>query len=1444
LTNIPLSSLKVFLSHTNEFNKYPDSSNDKTYVARAKDAVEKFNHKCIEMEAFTADPSSPEDYDARLVKECDVYIGIIGMRYGSLTSEGISHTEHEYNTALKENKKIFVFILDDNSVDSKLPVEVLHSGVMYKNQDAFKNKVKSNHIVKFFKNTEDLYNHVCDALLVLKNTPLDCSWLSPWDFGPYRAERCKVFYGREWLFTKVRDWAQNPNAERALLLTAAYGVGKTAFLAKLVTDQCSGLPLAAEHFCQGGVNDTLSPGRFVSSVAAQLVRTLPSYRLLLQAPEASHLRKLLVDATQKPVEAWDQAVVAPLYQIPEPETNHLLVVDALDVAISHRPTAGEPKGVTIVGLLTLHTSPPHWLRVLATSRNEENVKYRIQERFKHDVETLEDKDPKNIDDLFNYVVERCKSEKLSQKLSAAKLTSREVAHYLSSFKNSAGKFLYVESMLKALEADQIPLDNIYDLQALPTGMDLFYSLTFERGFPAMDTYEYTRNILGIMCEAMEPLGLIELAAIIGGDLKQIRTCLHPLQTLLIYKDSPKEKKTVVSFEHVSLTQWLSELDAKNSKPKENPFEVDRKQAKDMIHQWALDEVEKGTAHIRSYLARHLSSHLNDKERPEIISKLLTSFDWIQARLEHTNINTLLDDFQIAGINDAGQKPVLKMLQRALGQSEQILRNQPIQMPSQLLARLAPMSDKEANNNALINVIHTLRSVRPVHNKLAVPLTPSLFKPQLARSISIPIPQLGSSAKPVSKITSLCISSDRSFVYLGLADGSLWSWDLSKGEYNSTNIYSEAIENKKRHDAEVSSIVELKHTHDLIASASRDKKIIIWNRYSLQPVKELIGHADAINCLLAIRYNKASFLISASDDQTLRVWGAEGGELLKEIEYAKAGQTNDTQIFHLSAFTDNEFFSVSTDGVINKWDIYSKESEFIYGIPTSLEPYQLSFLSSNRILKYIISIHRCDSKLHVVTHFADANQTRSYIVDMSKSTGEEVNSWASVNINSFFSINNDHFYYSLKDSPIIYSKLINSTQDEDLEVELGYNESPIDCLALSRDIQGKHQLASASIKKNTAGDQFIQISLWDTDMQSISLQRSHRTPVVWITSLHDDKKIFSFGTDGSLYIWEPKNIRLYETSPDLNLSYLNPLSSLNLNDFHDDEAIASFRFFKLDKSMFVIRKTGGLFLYEILYNSSATSYSVESKPFHIYNKIRSSYEPVSIIKSKYLGYVFGCIDGRIIHVPNYNKTSFNFYTRQACKNGSVEFLYEININQLLCWPSIPSNDEVFSICNFQLGKGSIVDGDQGESNYKETVNSFKIKSDDFEKLGSGRAAFTLIRPLLIWNHERNIAISHSNYIVSIWKWDDRNAELELLHYLEGHTSIVNDLIQLDNGNYVTISDDKTIRNWEYRREVQMLNGNILFTSDYELKTFTKCELYEITILAIGDEQGNIHWMKIS
>jgi len=174
----------------------------KSYVAHAKEAVEKFQYACFEMGTFNAQSVTPQDFDARQVKDCDVYIAILGMRYGTIFSEGISHTEHEYNTAYEQNKKIYVFILDENSIDHNIPINMLNSGETHKNQEDFKNKVKINHVVKLFKNADNLHSLISDVLRELEQTPPDWNWPIPWDFGPYRAERCHGFYGRKWGFLK------------------------------------------------------------------------------------------------------------------------------------------------------------------------------------------------------------------------------------------------------------------------------------------------------------------------------------------------------------------------------------------------------------------------------------------------------------------------------------------------------------------------------------------------------------------------------------------------------------------------------------------------------------------------------------------------------------------------------------------------------------------------------------------------------------------------------------------------------------------------------------------------------------------------------------------------------------------------------------------------------------------------------------------------------------------------------------------------------------------------------------------------------------------------------------------------------------------------------------------------------------------------------------------
>ena len=90
---------RIFISHTSELALPSGLS----YVDKAINAVRTRRHIPIEMKDFPPQCESSDDYDAKQVKECDVYIGIFGMKYGTLTSKGISHTESEYQVAVKHD---------------------------------------------------------------------------------------------------------------------------------------------------------------------------------------------------------------------------------------------------------------------------------------------------------------------------------------------------------------------------------------------------------------------------------------------------------------------------------------------------------------------------------------------------------------------------------------------------------------------------------------------------------------------------------------------------------------------------------------------------------------------------------------------------------------------------------------------------------------------------------------------------------------------------------------------------------------------------------------------------------------------------------------------------------------------------------------------------------------------------------------------------------------------------------------------------------------------------------------------------------------------------------------------------------------------------------------------------------------------------------------------
>jgi len=132
----------------------------------AVSAILKAGHIPAGMELFTAADRSQMDIIKNWIDESDVYMLILGGRYGSIEpTTGKSYTELEYDYAVEQGKALFAVVIKEEALEKK----VKEYGTDFLERDEpkslseFKKKVLSN-ISSFFEDVKDIRLCVHESL--------------------------------------------------------------------------------------------------------------------------------------------------------------------------------------------------------------------------------------------------------------------------------------------------------------------------------------------------------------------------------------------------------------------------------------------------------------------------------------------------------------------------------------------------------------------------------------------------------------------------------------------------------------------------------------------------------------------------------------------------------------------------------------------------------------------------------------------------------------------------------------------------------------------------------------------------------------------------------------------------------------------------------------------------------------------------------------------------------------------------------------------------------------------------------------------------------------------------------------------------------------------------------------------------------------------------------
>jgi hypothetical protein len=235
---------RVFISHTSELRDFPT---ERSYVAAVERAISACEHVIVNMADFPAADLPAAELCRERVRGCDVYVGVLGTRYGSPVRDmpEVSYTELEFETATEASLERLMFLLDTDATEVGIPLSRLIDHEFGARQEAFRRRVRDSGLVtQTFTDPATLGQLVERSLRELAERRRRSSITRRSDHTSRSAYLQQVrriappdppgLLGREAELAELAAFCLDPGQEPYLLWQAGAWAGKSALLSTFV----------------------------------------------------------------------------------------------------------------------------------------------------------------------------------------------------------------------------------------------------------------------------------------------------------------------------------------------------------------------------------------------------------------------------------------------------------------------------------------------------------------------------------------------------------------------------------------------------------------------------------------------------------------------------------------------------------------------------------------------------------------------------------------------------------------------------------------------------------------------------------------------------------------------------------------------------------------------------------------------------------------------------------------------------------------------------------------------------------------------------------------------------------------------------------------------------------------------------------------------------------